>query len=917
MNKMSLLDERINLLLKEFERVPTPEEVEEVYLSHYSSLADALKEARELISSLRDPTFRNSLEARIIEEEHPITIEQEKAAIKLYQKRRAILPYGTGSGKTHVSLAVAKMISLAQGNDELKTVIISPKANDLKPQWAHRIQKYSQHPDKEKIVVINNLPDSLPNGIPVLWDRNDPNSKTLINNSDFIIINYHMVPKWMDLLPRQAYGIIDEAHNIGDGDVIAPRVKELVRDYEYLALLTASPMPNNIRSVESLVNLISREPFKIPRSSQSFTQIVRNKLRQFFIWPSYSLEDNLFTSDGRKVNVNDVDIPVNLEGEHGEFYKRVFEARTDEHDMVKLIALREAALDPSLIFLPKGRNGELNTLNQFAGSLFPIAPIIESSVYRRLIELGQDIFNKGEKMVVYSEFVTGVLDKLGHYFENAGIPAIVVDGKNAGLKRKLFQIEPTICAAIGSYSISEGASYAAANHGVFLTPPYEDLRYIQGRGRLVRPGQENDQVNLYHFYTASTVTEGILTQTRTKGKSIRAVLSGAEVSEQDIDELLQDKPVESVSIAGYINPLYDKDILRTIVGLLSQVDCSNLEKILEEEIRLPGKVSGKIGEIFTELHNSNFESSYQANVARVYAQILGNFNLDKILDAAGGAAIASRILGVPTTVVDINRYQIEAGKKACEELNIKNTYIHGSIQATELGEEKFDTVVYSLGFHWGTKKDRVRILRNLNKALVKDGVLILTLPKNKASSENAASIEEGIEKLGYEVLPEYTGNVVSPENYRFGVYVLTARKVEYVSKRVNMNYFKLASNKKGLKITSTEGESIENILIKDILRNRKDDNQKRETLYSFSFDDGRLIGTNEKISSSLLEVLEKTPYNQVEGAARRFSNVYDPRILYQACELLVDSVDKVSVDTYKKIERMFDIISDKAFPVKK
>ena len=141
-------------------------------------------------------------------------------------------------------------------------------------------------------------------GIPVIWDPNDAASQEILRNSDHIIINYHMVPKWKDFLPKDAYGIVDEGHNLLDEDrLLAGSVKELVQGYEYLAWLTATPMPNRITDVEYAIRVVSRnDDFKIPGSVKNRTQVVRNHLRQYFVLPVASIEGNLQTNDGKKVS---------------------------------------------------------------------------------------------------------------------------------------------------------------------------------------------------------------------------------------------------------------------------------------------------------------------------------------------------------------------------------------------------------------------------------------------------------------------------------------------------------------------------------------------------------------------------------------------------------------------------------------
>lgn len=907
------LDSRINLLLREFERVPTMREVAQLYLSHFPGLEAIPQDAMRLLSALDDASFRDSLEERIVDEHHVPTPEQENAVYQIAQKRRTVLPYGTGAGKTYAAIAARGAISVKKGNP-VQTVVISPKRNGLKRQWSSRIWKYSQNPEQQKVVVINNEREHYSNGVPVLWDHKDRHSRRLIDNADFIIVNYHMIPKWKEFLPRDAYGIIDEAHNIGNGHFIAPNVKALIDPYEYVVLSTASPIPNSIRDIGNLINLISKEPFKIPPMTEAFTQIIRSKIHEFFVWPSYNLEDTLQNSQGKKVRTEDIDVPVDLSPEHRAFYQKLFETEVSDNDLLKLTALREAALDPELLFLPKGPDKGQSKINELARSAFPEFTPMESSMYARLAEIAADIQAQGEKFVVYSDFVTGVTDKVSKMLGERGIPATVLNEKDADQKRALFQIEPELTGAIGSYAITEGAPYFSASNGIFLHPFYEDYRYVQGRGRLLRPGQEHEVVKFHHLFGKDTIHEGIVRQTRAKGRGIRQVLRGVDIKDidrLDIGEMLNERITSSKTIVGYLNPLHDRDILMALMGALSSANFKNLEQILEQQVELPGRDASAVGGLFADLFNENFERSYQANVARAYSHILENFTIGDILDAAGGSATASRILWLPATIVDINQHQLEIGRLACEDMGIQNTYIHSPLQTMDVPAEAYDTAIYSLAFDWGAKADRPKILKLINRSLKPQGTFIMTLPSGRVPEERDPVLREGFGKAGFEVAHEYTGHVVSPEDPQFSVYILTAQKVGYGAGKIDSNYFDLPSSRKG-KRRVNEGTDIEDWILKELRKQGNGRDRGSKPLYSFQFENGRALGSEEQLQGNLLQVLGETPYRDIERATRRMRNSYDPKVLYRACETLVQTVDTAGSDLYPKIDRMFDLLAERA-----
>lgn len=918
-----MLEERIRLILDEFGHVPEAQEVRDVYSSYYSVERPIPAEALKVIESLEDEVSRKSWEQKIQKIDSPITDDQKKATQQIYERKKVIVPYGTGTGKTHSAIAASYSIKVS--GEDLKTVIISPKANNLKHQWSSRIEKYSRNPENEKIVIINNEREVNGNGIPVIWNEKDERSQEILKDSDFIIINYHMVPKWKHLLPKQAYGIIDEGHNILDETrFIAGHIKDLVKEYPYLAFLTATPMPNSIRDVEYPIRVISGDDnFRIPGMVKDRTQVVRNHLRQYFVLPVVSIEDTLQANDGKKVSKNEHYIEVELSPEHREFYNKIFESEidNDNEDIIRLTALRQAALDPEILSMPKNGSNQEKPIAEFANSLLDKNPelrnSIENRIYGKLVEIVKENYLRGEKTVVYSDFVTGVIDNVRDLLEREGIPTLVYSNKDIDVKQKLFQIEPEIGAIIGSpKSIGEGASYTSANNAIFLMPPYEYYKIIQGTGRLLRPGQQNEEVNVFYLYGKNTINHGILRQTLSKGNGIVQVLNGVPISDDWLDDVINDKITSSKTVRGYLHPLNEKQLLRNLIGALINRDVKDLEKILASTIDLH-ELSGNVGELFTSYYNSNFDTSYQANVARAYSKILQDFDLERVLDAAGGAATASRILGKPTTVIDINQYQLEAGKAACSELGIDNEYIKTPLQNMEVAEGSYDAVIYSLGLSWATKTDRVKILRNLNKSLREDGTLVLTLPKASVDEKISEKLGEGMQKLGFSVLEEYTGNVASEQDSDFGVYILTARKTGYVDDKVNADYFdlkKIGKSRRGTKVYDENNDPekyVESILKKEINDLYSRSKEGKKALDKFAFKDGRGLG-RYSVEEDIVDSLREISHEEVETLANRLIKRYEPKSLYKTCEQLLEAVNRVEQPTYGKIEMLFDQLAPMA-----
>jgi len=900
-----MTNERLKLIVDEFGRIPEADEIRDVYRNFFREFGRSVPVgALSAIAALEKGESRDDLEQRIEKNEAKIQKYQRKITRNIYKKKKTIVPFGVGTGKTQPAIAASAAIN--SFDKPMQTVAITPKTNQLKDQWASRINKYSI--DKKKIAIINNSRYTSPlDNVNVLWDPTILESKQILKEADFVITNYHMVPKWAHLLPREAYGIVDEAHNHIDGSKrIASAIREATSDFPYLALLSATPMPCRIQDIEHQISLLSGDSnFKFPADIKSRPHLVRQLLRPYMIFPVETLDGKLRNSKEKLIEKAEHDVSVELSPEHYEFYDTLFDARGS--DLIRYTALRQAAFDPSLLF--RERKGTKKKIGKLADSAGLSVPEFESKIYGKVADIVSKKFSLGEKSVVYSEFISGVGDKMKRILEEKGVPTLVYEGRNRNLKKTLFQIEPEVGAIFGTAkSIAEGASYTAANNCVFMNPFFEDRVRVQGAGRIFRYGQEKDHVNIFNLVGKDTISEGIFNQTKIKSAGISAVIYGESMSEDQIDEVFRKgNIVSSPKVRKYLHSLNSKELANRLIGICTGSSSDGLEKILRAKVDFTKELSGSIGEIFAKYYNENFDGSYQANVARVYSQVLGNFNLGKILDAAGGAATASRILGVPTTVVDINGSQLEAGRIACERLGIDNEYVLSPLQTMNVGEEEFDSVVYSLGLQWATKKDRVKILENLNRAQRKGGKLVLTLSKNGLDEGMDECLVEGIEKIGYRVIEEYTGGIRSLEDSDFGAYLLFAEKERGVEGKVDEDYFALKDRNVGGRLK--KGGSVE-MALGDLIDKlyRRNGEEKRGVLGEFVFEDGRSVAGGEYVYGDIVSKLEGLSYGEVGGLGKRLVKEYKPGVLYDTCVKLVDEVDGVDGEMDRKMTRLFDVI---------
>jgi SWI/SNF-related matrix-associated actin-dependent regulator of chromatin subfamily A3 len=147
----------------------------------------------------------------------------------------------------------------------------------------------------------------------------------------------------------------------------------------------------------------------------------------------------------------------------------------------------------------------------------------QSAKIEKLIEITKEIVNRGEKIVIVSQWVS-MLNLIRNAFEKEDtlkeIRSINLQG-NVPMKMRTEYIQQfqtdsqvKIC-FLSLMSSAEGINLIAANHIVVVDQWWNNAKIIQACDRIHRIGQKRE-VNVYKLYINSTIEEKILKRLQTK-----------------------------------------------------------------------------------------------------------------------------------------------------------------------------------------------------------------------------------------------------------------------------------------------------------------------------------------------------------------------------------------------------------------
>ena len=467
----------------------------------------------------------------------------------LVSRKKAILADEMGLGKTRTAIIAAK-------EEKAKTIIVCPAS--LKINWKREIQ--SVYPDDVVDVV-------------------DSKSNEISYRSDWVIINYDIVEKWIPQIETLIEGghldtiILDEAHYIKGksqrataivGGFISPKggtrhkLKGLANQMERVYLLTGTPLLN--RPVE-LFNLL--RAIKHPLS-QNRTEFVKKYCGAFFIvrvqdlatGKAFMVEQKRFYKyygDRKKYRVLfrflDESGATNLP----ELWATVRDSmlRRKKKDVIdlpeKIISVMDCELsdewkkiydhawDSYIDFLRANQiDGDQSKLDNviLARHLVEITKLKQVCSQSKIPRIIQDVKNaveQGQKVIIFSQY-TDTIDRIMETLKTEEIKAVSLSGSDDMNERQIsvdaFQNNDDVKAIVLNIKAGGvGINLTAGSIVMFADMDWSPEIHRQAEDRAHRIGQEGT-VNVYYYVQGGTVEEDILAILAEKKGIADAVLEG-------------------------------------------------------------------------------------------------------------------------------------------------------------------------------------------------------------------------------------------------------------------------------------------------------------------------------------------------------------------------------------------------------
>ena len=691
----------------------------------------------------------------------------------LMDRKRVLIADDMGVGKTAQAVAGKLEIENRTG-EKARTVVICP--NNVKPSWIEKIEEYCER--KQKVLDLKDYSEE---------------SLEKIRDYDITLINFdifsrerknELISKYV-LEAGVKYLVIDEVQNMKNPNAKrSPVIEKIADNVEYLSLLSGTPIPNTLADIYMLIRLLENKQYpsveEVRKRHWDQPEILRGVLRTKRI--KREIED-IAKLPPIKYNITDRGV-LQLNEQQRRLYDAIFD--NDELEgSVKLQQLRKALLNPSLV----------NPKVVFDRELRERLKEIPSTKFEALDKIIEEKTHNGEKVVVFSPlYKTAVTDKLQRRYANYG--ALRIDGdipyRIREDTRKKFQKMPDYKVLIATTATTgEGISLTAASTVVILDEPYTPTEREQAIARVYRPGQTKP-IEVISLTVKDSIDEGVLELLQWKREAIDFIEIGLPLKSEHVEVLTRD--LRSPPLMRW---LYSpQQICRRYV---SRMAGKGSVKIRNAFVRK----DHKIGKHYAENFDKGWETSYSANMARVYRQIIHalnqKINLDKKIDLGSGPGVLSHVLEERAVNIDLDEHHFK-GRLA----NPENDNILSSIHKIPVKDSYFDLAVASnsIVFLSLNEKDeknseREEALREASRILKQGGYFIMTFPYSVVSRETQENFSSGLKRLGFEVTPELSGYVKSTDlNVDFQAYVSVCRKIGNPTPEYNKFDFVLEKNKR-------------------------------------------------------------------------------------------------------------------------
>jgi ubiquinone/menaquinone biosynthesis C-methylase UbiE len=533
----------------------------------------------------------------------------------------------------------------------------------------------------------------------------------------------------------------------------------------YLALLSGTPIPNKVEDIAVALKLLYPERFKEMSPGLLALQIIKGDV--------IDLRKLLLPRLQMKKLRDCVEMPPlteeKVEVEMGELEKEVYGVLWENDELnwsEKLIALRKFNLNPSSLEATPGFKGAK-------------VEAVEGQICRAFE-------TKKRALLFVNDYVEDVIRGDHTIFDQMDLPAdilvLVIHGKMSPEERnriqRLFQDRESsqkILLVVCGQTADVGVDYSAAEEVFFYNEPWTQSMKDQELGRANRPGLRQS-LRSTTFVNKGTIEEGISRYIQAKSRAIQKILHGVPLNEMEIELLQKEEKrdesqgVEEVNaeLATYYFSAWDR--MMQYFGHTKEMGEERFKEFIIE-----------YGKDYADGYQELGARSYQANANRVAGTLIERMLGERsrtserlrILDLASGPEMLRRHLGETyqdhVISMDVNPHHFVGGDPS--------RYVVGGWTKMPFEDGTFNLINFSLALDQTTyipskgKLERLEVLMEMNRVLKMGGRVVLSMIYS-VGFKNEPMFRALIEKLGFKVVEDYSGEASSGRHFRAGLVTL-------------------------------------------------------------------------------------------------------------------------------------------------
>ena len=618
-------------------------------------------------------------------------------------------------------------------------------------------------------------------------------------DADFTVVNWEKLSipedgwKWTafeKFLARYSPDvfIFDECHNAKTSSSL--RGKSLSRLVKYtedrhVLLLSATPIPNRYRDLGMVFHMLDPKTYDDPRAIVKLPPEIIRELLNRQVWFRLTYED--MKEPLGLPDFVEKTIPVQMTKTEAEAYHAAW--RDCTFIGRGLTDLQLASIDARLTKYYKG-------------------PDIMPSKIRAVRENANAAVESGNRVIVKTRFVAGILNQLYDVLQADRITGLVDAGMSLEERRKVYaqfrngDIEILLTSDVSGESVDLTTGSVPVTH-LHVQPEMCPGPYIQWRGRSLRRGQQRDGtvtiaelvsvsdyaqelqirdldeiVQLYNIrrprnFKPRTIESDMVLLRRAKQAVIDKIYSGRNIT--SIEEALHDADGEKIrthlssmpSMAGF-SAFRQATIMQAAWRGIGEAEYERLTKtsLFKENWILK----------YEEGWEQNGRASASKKTLQNIGQLIDFYELTLghepvIVDVGAGAAYFSRATGRKTICVDLSREFMELGASKSP---VENEYIVGRATDTGLPENSADIVICSYVLMYNGK-ELEQCVTEANRLLKDGGKWMIALPYT-IDKRQIKTFSDQIVPLGFREVEYYGVKQTKCDEMKAGCHIVVYEK---------------------------------------------------------------------------------------------------------------------------------------------